>query len=125
MEPRIGEPLPGADAAYIDPAKLIEYALDPNSERGHHKAIVFERALGVTARDWRYLRDAVLLALPDHVVSGVRPPTSQTQVTTWEVLIPFTGINGRSLPIVTGWRVSGERPELVTIRVRRKPRRSR
>jgi hypothetical protein len=123
VEPRIGEPLPRADEAYIDPRKLVEYALDPRSGLGRDKAVVFERALGITMRDAHYLRDAVLEGLPDHPVSAVRPAVTSKNVTTWEVLVPVRGINGRTLPVVTGWRVDGERPELVTIRVRRKPRR--
>jgi hypothetical protein len=121
VEPRIGEPLPRARDAYVDPRKLVEYALDPRSKKGRDKAVVFERALGISMRHALYLRDVVLAALPHHSVSDVRPATTSKNVTTWEVLLPVRGINGRTLPVVTGWRVDGDRPELVTIRVRRKP----
>lgn len=117
MEPRIGEPLPRADAAYIDPRKLVAYALDRSSQKGRHKAVVFERALGIEKRHWRYLRDEILHSLPHFPVSGVRLATTPENVTTWEVLIPVLGTNGRTLRVLTGWRLDTGRPELATARV--------
>lgn len=117
MEPRIGEPLPRADEAYIDPKKLVAYALDRSSEKGRHKAVVFERALGIDKRHWRYLRDEILRLLPLFTVTGTRPAKTPEDVTTWEVLIPVLGTNGRTLRVVTGWRVDTGRPELTTARV--------
>jgi hypothetical protein len=34
----------------IEDSKLVSYALNPQSERGQHKAQVFESALGLTCR---------------------------------------------------------------------------
>ena len=51
--------------AVIDIRKLTEYALDPESPRGRHKARVFKAALGFTADNANELRDAILASLPD------------------------------------------------------------
>lgn len=56
--------LPRAREATIPTAKLVSYALDPSHERGQHKARVFASALGIIARDWRYLHDQILVNLP-------------------------------------------------------------
>lgn len=39
----------------VDPRKLTEYALNPDSPRGRHKAHVFERVLGYTRENYRAL----------------------------------------------------------------------
>jgi len=36
----------------IDPRKLTHYALDPDSPRGQHKALLFERLLGYTRANY-------------------------------------------------------------------------
>jgi hypothetical protein len=119
-EPAIGRALPRADEAVIDPAKLVDYALDPTHPRGRHKAVVFNLALGIQQRDWAYLRDRILEALPHHPVSGVRRPERPHQRTTWEVLVPVRGLNGRVLLVVTAWWMVAGRPELESTRVVRK-----
>ena len=45
--PQIGRPLPRASEAVIPREKLTNYALDPTSERGRDKAVVFRAALAV------------------------------------------------------------------------------
>jgi hypothetical protein len=53
--PRLGEPLPrGAEAVGVH-HKLETYSLVLDHERGGDKALVFERALGVTHREVDYL----------------------------------------------------------------------
>jgi len=44
-----------ADSIAIDPRKLTLYALDPDSPYGKHKALVFERALGITLKNYNIL----------------------------------------------------------------------
>jgi hypothetical protein len=56
--------LPRAAAARIPTDKLVRYALDPGHERGRHKARMFQSALGITGRDWRYLHAQILDRLP-------------------------------------------------------------
>jgi len=46
-------------AVVIDPVKVRDYCLSPEHPRGKHKARVFQSALGLTQRDWRFLADAI------------------------------------------------------------------
>jgi len=115
--PRVGEPLPGADRARIDPAKLLRYVLDPDSPVGRNKAIVFERALGIGKDDWEYLRDSILAELPRQAVYLERPPKRADERTTWGVLVPIRGLGhqvGRELLVTTAWEIVDDRPELKT-----------
>jgi hypothetical protein len=54
--------LPNADRAFVDMAKLRGYSLNANHRQGQHKARVFAAALGLTAKDAEFLRDALLSA---------------------------------------------------------------
>ena len=54
--------LPNADQAFVDVAKLRDYALDPVHAEGKHKARVFAAALGLSRNDAEWLRDQLLLA---------------------------------------------------------------
>ena len=56
--------LPNYASAVIEDSKLVSYALNPRSERGQHKARVFEHALGFNLSNWEYLKRAILDALP-------------------------------------------------------------
>ena len=49
--------IPNADRAFIDPRKLAEYSLSPEHPVGGHKAILFERVLGITAEHAEELRE--------------------------------------------------------------------
>jgi hypothetical protein len=113
-EPRLGHPLPRAADAYIDPDKLIHYSLDPNSPVGRHKARVFERVLAIGRKDWRYLYDQVLDALPDCPVTSVRPARRVEEDTTWGVVMPIRGLNGRQALVRTSWKLVRRRPELIS-----------
>jgi len=54
--------LPNGERAFVDIQKLTEYCLDPEHERGKHKARVFEAVCGLTADYADVLRDALLEA---------------------------------------------------------------
>ena len=54
--------LPGAEQAFIDWAKLRDYALDPAHPEGKHKARVFAVALGLSRAHAEWLRDQLLFA---------------------------------------------------------------
>jgi hypothetical protein len=118
--PSIGQPLPGAEDPFIDPTKFVEYLLDPESERGRHKAEVFLRALDIERSDWEHLRDGIIAALPNHPVSACREPQREHEAYTWEVLVPIKGIGEkarRQLLVVTAWAMVDGRPHFVTGRV--------
>jgi hypothetical protein len=50
----------------IDPRKLTEYALNPEAPWGRHKAIVFEKALGITQQNYADL----LVQIEQHVLAA-------------------------------------------------------
>lgn len=48
-----------ATQLYIDPAKLITYALNKRHSKGKHKARVFEAVLGYSTEDYQHLLDQI------------------------------------------------------------------
>jgi hypothetical protein len=103
--------LPRAREARIATEKLVGYALDPDHERGRHKARVFESALGIAVRDWRYLHDQILEALPEAEVRATRITPFGVA---YEVVVMIDGLNGATHPVVTTWIVEGDRPPRLT-----------
>ena len=61
--------LPHADHAFIDPRKLAEYSLSPEHPVGGHKAIRFERVLGITAQDAAVLQE-ILIHVAGHAAAA-------------------------------------------------------
>jgi hypothetical protein len=114
-------PLPGCERAVIEESKLVEYALNPHSERGRHKARVFESALGFNLSNWEQLKQAVLDALPHHTAALTNETTFGRK---YEALLPITGPNGRTVNVLTVWQFDrlpdgtfGDQPRLVTLYV--------
>ena len=94
-------PLPHGERAVIEDSKLVGYALNPHSERGQHKARVFAQVLGFNLSNRELLKQAILEALP------TRPArlTSETAFgKKYEVVIPITGPNGRTVHMLTVWQ---------------------
>ncbi len=86
---------------------------------------MFRAALGIEAGDWEYLRDAILDALPDWPVSGVREPRGERDAYTWEVRMPIRGLGvqaGRRALIITAWQMVDGGPRLASLRVAPKRR---
>lgn len=52
--------LPNAERALVRLEKLTEYSLNPNHDKGGHKARVFEAALGITMTNAEWLRDELM-----------------------------------------------------------------
>ena len=93
-------PLPYCEHAVIEDSKFVDYALNPHSERGQHKARLFAQVLGFNLSNWLLLKRAILEALP------ARPArlTSETVFgKKYEVVIPITGPNGRMADVLTIW----------------------
>jgi hypothetical protein len=103
--------LPRAAEARIPTDKLARYALDRTHERGQHKARVFESALGITARDWRYLHDQILDRLAHAAVRSTRITPFGIA---YEVVLEIDGLNGATVPVVTTWIISGDSPPRLT-----------
>jgi hypothetical protein len=113
-------PLPNCEHAIIEDSKLVRYALNPHSERGQHKARVFEQAVGFNLSNWELLKQAIVDEWP------ARPATVTSETAfgkKYEVLVPITGANGRTVDVLTVWQfdclpISGQyadAPRLVTL----------
>ncbi len=88
-----------ADKATIREDKLTKYALDPESERGAHKAKVFKAVLGYDLTNYAPLLDQLrsgVLANPG--TPGLLDEYGQR----YTVLIPVEGPKGKAL-VTTGW----------------------
>ncbi len=113
--------LPNHEQAIIEDSKLIHYALNPQSERGRHKARVFESTLGFNLSNWTQLKEAILNALSHHEATL----TSETAFgKKFEVVLSITGLTGRTVDVMTVWqfdclddRTFSDVPRLVTVYV--------
>ena len=114
-------PLPNWERAIIEDSKLVEYALNPQSERGQHKARVFQSALGFNLSNWEHLKQVILDMLPSHEATL----TSETAFgKKYEALLSIMGPNGRRVDVMTVWQFDRlpdgtlhPAPRLVTIYV--------
>ena len=111
--------LPNCERAFIRDDKLLDYALSPSSERGQHKARVFESALGFNLSNWQELRQAVLTALPRQEATLTGENVFGRK---YQVKMPVTGPNGRTADALTVWQFDrqpdgtlADAPRLVTI----------
>jgi hypothetical protein len=120
--PRLGEPLPrGAEAVGVH-HKLETYSLVRDHDEGGHKALVFERALGITRRDVDHLAAEIVGGLATQ-------PVTRVETTPWglscEVRVPVRGVgihDGRVVPVTTGWelRYVGDQPRLVSAYIKKR-----
>jgi hypothetical protein len=103
--------------------KLTKYALDPTSDLGKHRALVFESTLGYNLSNWQELKTAILSELPfqpciekEETIYGKR----------YDVILPITGPSGRTVNVVTAWQYDRDKtdpdkfsevPRLITVYV--------
>jgi len=111
--------LPNYEPAVIEDSKLVDYALNPNNERGQHKAQVFARSLGFDLSNWERLKREILIGLPMHKAASISETDFGRKC---EVVIDITGPNGRTVPVKTIWQYDrladgafADAPRLVTM----------
>lgn len=95
-----GESLPNADKAQGVSRKLVEYALNTENAKGKSKARVFKSALGITQEHAGLLQKQIEALMP-HL-----PPTpdkNDAYGVRFNVRIPVTGPNGRTVDVTTSW----------------------
>ena len=103
----------------IDPAKLVEYALNSDHPRGRHKARIFRSALGFDVTNV----DALVDALRDGVLRhSARPSGHDAFGDFYTIDLDVAGPTGSSGTIRTIWIVEtgSSVPRLVTLYVRRR-----
>ena len=104
--------LPNAEQAFVDVAKLRDYALDPGHEEGKHKARVFAAALGISRNDAEWLRDQLLLAAKNSdCLLGRKTEHGQRYAIDFDVTI-----RGRTARLRSAWNIRPAEnfPRLVT-----------
>ena len=113
--------LPNHEHAIIEDSKLVRYALNPQNERGRHKARVFESTLGFNLSNWTQLKAAILDALPHHEATLTSETTFGKK---FEAVLSITGLNRRTVDVMTVWqfdcladRTFSDVPRLVTVYV--------
>ena len=120
-----GEPLYNVEKAWIPEGKIAGYALNPNNDKGKYKALLFEKLLDITAKDADLLRRQIM----DQARALVATPKKNgvdIHGERFNVLIPVTGNNGKTLEVVTAWiydRSTGSLstvPRLTTVYIDRK-----
>ncbi len=108
--------LPNANRAVVEVEKLRDYSLNPEHDRGEHKARVFLSALGFTQADARKLRQMILAAaLKEDATPTKLLPYGQIYTMDFST----EGLSG-TVAIRTGWIVAAgtDFPRLVTCYVR-------
>ena len=107
-----------ASRLVVDPRKLVDYALNPDSPSGRHKAVVFVRVLGFTRENYTDLmRQIEQLAL-----GGEADFHSEDEFgRRYTVDVPIRGSEGRKAMVRTGWLVPRgvDEARLLTLYVRR------
>lgn len=113
LEPKIGEPLPGAESAIIDPKKLRDYALNADhAGDGRHKARVFASALGYSRDDWPTLRAQLLQGVRTAHVHRVAEDRAHPSCC---VAIDVDGHDGRRARVQTRWHYSDSNPSVPSL----------
>ena len=96
--------LPNCDRAFVDMEKLRGYCLNTNHRRGQHKARVFAAALGLTANDAEFLREALLNAAQSY---DAKPTDAIKHGRLYVLDFPLSGVSGQVM-VRSGWIVRKE-----------------
>jgi hypothetical protein len=111
--------LPNYTIAIIEESKLVEYALNPENERGQHKARVFESALGFNLQNWKQLQNAILVGLENHEATLMSETPFGIK---FRVVMTILGPNKRKANLLTVWQYdrqsdgeTSDRPRLITL----------
>lgn len=108
--------LPNYKKAVIPRSKLEDYALNPASTDGRHKARLFKSILGFERSDWETLAKTILDALPYH---EALPAGEGLWGKKYLVALTMVGLNGNTGIVETIWIIRAETdyPSFVTPRV--------
>ena len=115
-------PLINHEKAYNIMPKLMTYALNPNHERGQHKALVFNSALGYNANNAELLEIELRKELP---LFRATSRGNSGYGEKFDVKLLLNGVNGNRQPVTTGWQYDTDtkEPRLLTIYVDENKRR--
>ena len=94
-----------SESIEIPPAKLTEYALNPEHPVGKHKAKVFESALGYTLDNYQDLIDNIKEGVKKYPME-IHGENSYGDL--FHCDIEITGANGNTAVVRTGWIIKKE-----------------
>jgi filamentous hemagglutinin len=109
--------VPNAENAFIDPTKIVGYALNPSHPVGSNKAVVFDSALGYNQSNADQLMAKIQQGIrTTPAVLGDSTKYGQLFI----VDMPITGPNGNTAVVRTGWILEKDStvPRLTTAYVR-------
>jgi hypothetical protein len=94
-----------ASAIYINPSKLVDYALNPDHSRGGHKARVFRAALGYTIDNYQLL----LNQIEELALDSDATVTNEDQFGLYlRVDLVISGVAGQTAAVRTGWIIASK-----------------
>lgn len=110
--------LPNAEHATVDVTRLRDYSLNPEHDKGKHKARVLAAAMGFTVADAERLRGMILTAVLLHEATQ---GATDEHGTRYRVDFEAPGLRGPVM-VRTAWHIdAGETiPRLVSCYVKRK-----
>ena len=91
--------LKNARIAIIEPAKFVDYCLDPHHEDGRHKARVFKAVLGFDRTNHADLIAAIRTGIMNHEAEHMGETAHGLL---WRVDMPIAGPKGTAT-VRTGW----------------------
>lgn len=105
-------PIPHADQAIIDPAKLRDYLLSLGHPVGRYKAVVFH-AMGYSQAEWQRLESDLR---QQHLTIEPSRSSQHPFGQIYEIVGDLTGPSGKIVSILSVWIVLKEehQPRLVT-----------
>jgi len=107
-----------ASQVVVDPRKLTEYALNPENERGCHKARVFKAALGYTQDNYESLLEQIETQVLEAEAVVQRTDEYGRHV---RVEVEIVGVADQRAVVRTGWLIAPDSDEarLITLYVRK------
>jgi filamentous hemagglutinin len=111
--------VPNAEKATIKDEKFSKYVLDPQSEGGQHKAIVYKAVLGFDLTNYADLVRQIRLGV---VQNPAKYGSTNDHGHRYTTLVSVTGPNGNTANVTTGWiiRPDTDIPDLVTAYIKTK-----
>ncbi|WP_410682776.1 DUF6883 domain-containing protein [Citrobacter braakii] len=103
---------PEIDQLKVPVEKLLNYALNVDHKEGKHKARIFKAALGIEAKQWRYLA----FQLGEEMKDAKLEVTHVTEHgIKHRAFLQIAGLNGKMCKVRTAWIISPNEPaKLVT-----------
>lgn len=96
-----GEALANVDKAAFVPAKLTQYSMNPDNPVGRNKARVWKAALGLE-KEHAPLVEKQIMAWLAHL-PAVHHGNADAHGQRFRVKVPVTGLNGKTIDVITGW----------------------